>query len=114
MVAPIEEKKLGLHAKVLLIDDDIVFIGSCNLDPRSLKLNTEVGLVIHGEQFNRKLRDELNVDFDLANAWSVQRREDGDLEWVSATEVLEHQPAESFFQRLEDWLIGLLPIDSQM
>ncbi len=114
METPLAEKKLGLHAKVLLIDDDIVFIGSSNLDRRSLKLNTEVGLVIRGREFNRYLREKLSVDFDPANAWAVRKLEDGDLQWVSDTEILRHQPAESFFQRLEDWLIGFLPIDSQM
>ena len=108
------EKKLGLHAKVLLIDDDTVYIGSSNLDPRSLRLNTEVGLVIRGEAFNRQVREIVAPDFELANAWSVQVEDSGDLRWVSEQQVLEHQPAESLFQRIEDWLIGLLPIDSQM
>jgi putative cardiolipin synthase len=114
MAAPVADKQLGLHAKVLLIDDDIAFIGSCNLDARSLRLNTEVGLVIRGEQFNARLREQLKLDFAPANAWSVQMLDDGDLQWVSDDTVLNHQPAESLFQRLEDWFIGFLPIDSQM
>ena len=114
MDTPVADKQLGLHAKVLLIDDDLAFVGSCNLDPRSLKLNTEVGLVIRSRQFNEQLRARLQVDFDMANAWALRTTENGHLQWVSTDEVLDHQPAASLFQRIEDWFVGLLPIDSQM
>jgi putative cardiolipin synthase len=36
----------ALHAKSMVIDDNIFIIGSANLDPRSIKLNTEVVAVI--------------------------------------------------------------------
>jgi putative cardiolipin synthase len=114
MDAPVAEKQLGLHAKLLLIDDDLVFIGSCNLDPRSLKLNTEIGFIIRSRRFNELLRAQLAVDFDVANAWAVRTTDGGALQWVSTDQVLDHQPASSLFQRIEDWLVGLLPIDSQM
>jgi putative cardiolipin synthase len=114
MDSPVEDKQLGLHAKLLLIDDDLAFVGSCNLDPRSLKLNTEVGLIIRSRRFNELLRNQLAVDFSSANAWSVRSTDAGGLQWESADQVLEHQPANSLFQRIEDWFIGLLPIDSQM
>ena len=40
----------SLHAKNILIDDEIFIIGSANLDPRSIKLNTEVVAVIHSKE----------------------------------------------------------------
>jgi putative cardiolipin synthase len=40
----------SLHAKNMLIDDEIFIIGSANLDPRSIKLNTEVVAVIHSKE----------------------------------------------------------------
>ncbi|MEP5566616.1 MAG: phospholipase D family protein, partial [Halioglobus sp.] len=46
MRSPADEKALGLHAKFMVIDNDKAVIGSSNLDPRSLKLNTEIGLMI--------------------------------------------------------------------
>jgi len=113
MRQPVEEKELGLHAKLLLIDDDISFVGSCNLDPRSLKINTEVGLIIDSVELNRALREMLSVDFEPRNAWAVQQNENGKLVWISDDEVLTHQPASSI-QRLEDWFLGLLPIDAEM
>ena len=114
MQSPVDDKQLGLHAKLLLVDDDISFIGSCNLDPRSLKINTEVGLIIESEALNRALREYLAIDFEPRNAWAVQRSEDGKLVWVGDDQVSRHQPADSSIQRLEDWFINLLPIDEQM
>ena len=114
MQTPVDEKQLGLHAKLLLVDDNLAFIGSCNLDPRSLKINTEVGLIIESEELNSALRQHLAIDFEPQNAWHVQRAEDGQLVWVGDGEVLNHQPSDSAIQRLEDWFIGLLPIDGQM
>ena len=110
----VDDKQLGLHAKLLLIDDDISFIGSCNLDPRSLKINTEVGLVIESVALNRALQDKLAIDFKLRNAWSVQQSDDGQLIWVGDDQVLTHEPTNSVIKRLEDWFLGLLPIDGQM
>ena len=110
---PVDEKRLGLHAKLLLIDDDIAFVGSCNLDPRSLKINTEVGLVIESVALNRALREMLSVDFEPRNAWAVQQSDDGKLIWIDDDQTLTHKPASSI-QRLEDWFLGMLPIDSEM
>jgi len=42
--------KSSLHAKNMIIDDEIFVVGSANLDPRSLKLNTEVVAVIHSKE----------------------------------------------------------------
>ncbi len=36
-----ERKDQMLHSKVMVIDDDWTMLGSCNLDPRSLRLNLE-------------------------------------------------------------------------
>ena len=114
MAEPVADKQLGLHAKFMLLDNDRVFIGSSNLDPRSLKLNTEVGLMIESPPLNQALRDNIVVDFAARNAWAVQADQKGRVVWVSGQERLQHPPAESLCQQLEHWFIGLLPIDAQM
>jgi len=40
----------SLHAKSMVIDDEIFLIGSMNLDPRSIKLNTEILSVIYSKE----------------------------------------------------------------
>ncbi len=43
------------HSKCLVIDDDYALVGSSNLDPRSLRLNFELGIEIVDSEFNREL-----------------------------------------------------------
>lgn len=114
MVEPTDKKSLALHAKVLVIDHDRVFIGSANLDPRSLRINTEVGLLVESEELNRRLRADLEPDFLEANAWSLQYDDAGDVVWVSDTLRVSEQPADSYMQRIEDWFFAHLPIEDQM
>jgi putative cardiolipin synthase len=112
--SPVEEKSLCLHAKMLVFDNDSVFVGSANLDPRSLKLNTEMGLLIESPSLNAELRRVLEPDFSLRNAWQLRPDEDGRITWVADDEVLQHQPTHSYMRRIEDWFLSLLPIEDEM
>ena len=47
--------RASLHAKTFIFDDEHVFIGSFNFDPRSALLNTEMGLVIHSPELSRQV-----------------------------------------------------------
>lgn len=47
--------RASLHAKTFVFDDEHVFIGSFNFDPRSALLNTEMGLVIHSPELARQV-----------------------------------------------------------
>ncbi|MDZ4819601.1 MAG: phospholipase D-like domain-containing protein, partial [Planctomycetota bacterium] len=51
-----ERKDQMLHSKVLVIDDDWSVVGSCNLDPRSLRINLEFMAAIRSEQFATSVR----------------------------------------------------------
>jgi putative cardiolipin synthase len=113
MDPPVEDKRLGLHAKLIVLDDDLVFIGSCNLDPRSLQLNTEVALLVRGESFNQSVRTALAADFDPANAWRIES-ERGRLIWIDDDGSTTTEPGVSFLHRLEDWFLSHLPIEAQL
>jgi putative cardiolipin synthase len=114
ILTPIGRKTLALHAKALIIDDDIVFVGSANLDPRSLRINTEMGLLILSDQFNARVRKALEGDFSTANAWHLEMQSDGRVFWVADDQTLQSQPATSFTQRIEDWFFSHLPIEGEM
>ena len=114
MRRPVEEKRLGLHAKFLLIDDHTVFIGSPNLDSRSLRLNTEMALLIISEELNQRLRSLIVSDFSRRNAWQLERQSNGAIHWLSDEARLTKQPVASTFQRLEDWFLSLLPVEDQL
>lgn len=48
----------ALHTKTILAGDDISIVGSCNLDIRSIYLDTEMMLIIESEDLNRQLRGQ--------------------------------------------------------
>lgn len=45
----------GLHAKCLIVDREVVFVGSFNLDPRSVLMDTQNGIVVRNEAIARQL-----------------------------------------------------------
>ena len=114
MLPPIDTKLLSLHAKLLLIDDDRIFVGSANLDPRSLRINTEMGLLITSEALNRSIRNHLEPDFSRENAWHLQFDDGGQIVWVNDREVRTTQPAAGILQHIEDWFFAHLPIEGEM
>lgn len=114
MLTPIGRKELALHAKALVIDDDKVFVGSANLDPRSLRINTEMGFLVISEGFNEVVRTALEGDFSGANAWRLELQDNGNVFWVSDDQTLESQPATSFMQRIEDWFFSHLPVEGEL
>ncbi|HEY7161717.1 MAG TPA: phosphatidylserine/phosphatidylglycerophosphate/cardiolipin synthase family protein [Acidobacteriota bacterium] len=62
------------HAKVVLVDGEIVGVGSANLTPRSMLTSKELTLFVHWNQdapFIQKLRDQM--DDDLAKSTQVSK-----------------------------------------
>ncbi|AKC68682.1 phospholipase D-like domain-containing protein [Pandoraea oxalativorans] len=47
--------KASLHGKAYVIDRRDVVLGSFNLDPRSVRLNTELAIVIHSPEFAERM-----------------------------------------------------------
>jgi cardiolipin synthase C len=61
----------SLHAKTMVIDGRVVYIGTYNLDPRSESLNTEVGAVIHDAGVARAVQALIETDMAPANSWNA-------------------------------------------
>ncbi|MCC6242930.1 MAG: phospholipase D family protein [Gemmatimonadaceae bacterium] len=59
----------GLHAKSMVVDEQIAVIGTFNLDPRSANLNTECLAVIRDRQIASNLARAMDVDMHPENAW---------------------------------------------
>ena len=59
------------HAKVAVFDDDLVLIGSANLDSRSFRLNFECSCFVGGEALNGELAAVLEKDF--ADSIEIER-----------------------------------------
>ena len=61
----------ALHAKTLVVDRRVVYIGTYNLDPRSENLNTEVGVVIHDTRQASSVADAIDRDMLPGNSWNA-------------------------------------------
>jgi putative cardiolipin synthase len=64
---------IGLHSKSLIIDDHISVIGSYNLTPRSVNLNSECVVVIRSKQISDKLSEYFHEEFLPRNSWHVTK-----------------------------------------
>lgn len=114
MLKPVELKMLALHAKALIIDNDKVFIGSANLDPRSQRINTEMGFLVVSRSFNEVVRSAVQQDFSGENSWQLRLKQNGQVNWVTENQILTSQPATSLAQRLEVWFFSHLPIEDEL
>src|SRR6476620_10187733 len=103
----------GLHAKTFTFDRRIGFIGSYNLDPRSSKLNTEMGVLFDCPALARRLPETTERDLGR-NAYRVEL--DGKrLIWVTREgdkEVRYHsEPDAGLMKRIKAPVISWLPIE---
>jgi putative cardiolipin synthase len=107
---PFRSSNASLHAKALVIDQKIVFIGSLNMDERSAKINSELGLVISSAEIAREVTGLLD-DISTDGSYKLQLDQHGRVEWVSgdgATQKIWHtDPATSRTERV--WLKILTP-----
>lgn len=111
---PVESTFISLHTKAFVLDDRWVLLGSLNVDPRSIIINTEHMMVIDSPALAEQLRADFNAMIDPANAWQVTLNEKGKLRWTSTAGTKKSQPANSFGQRCADFFWRLMPIESQL
>jgi len=103
----------SLHAKTFTVDGERIFVGSFNFDPRSARLNTEMGLLIPSPEMAAGLAAALD---DPARYYHVERGERGDLVWIETAEdgertVLTQEPETGWFKMLVVRVISWLPVE---
>jgi len=108
----------SLHTKAFVVDDRLGFIGSFNFDPRSVDLNTEMGVLFDDPALGAALRDEyLRLAGGEKSYWVYLDPAD-DLRWLDRSadppEVFDREPESSGWQRAQAWLVRWLPIESQL
>ena len=117
--------RASLHAKVFTFDRRMVFVGSLNLDPRSVALNTEIGLVFESPELANVVAEELVAAFSRS-AYRLELVAGGDgsgdsrekLEWIERQDNGEvrynSEPQAGAWRRLGVWFMSWLPIESQL
>jgi cardiolipin synthase C len=98
-----------LHAKLVVIDRKLLFIGSMNLDPRSATINTELGAMIKSPPLARELLRVIDID-RLQSAYRVRLDPKGSgLQWLSTDGekemLLTEEPDSTPWLRIKSWLL---------
>lgn len=104
----------SLHAKTFSVDHSSIFIGSFNFDPRSARLNTELGFIIDSPTLAKQI-DAVFANGIPENAYEVRLSEKGDLYWFENRDgqLVRHdtEPGTRFWQRAIVTVLSWLPID---
>jgi putative cardiolipin synthase len=113
-------KKSSLHAKTMVFDGEIMFVGSFNFDQRSLHINNEIGLIFHDSEIAgaaaRNFEENVNtVAFEVKFAREGGRE---NLLWVGGQGgpdvVMQKEPYATTGQKAIVGILKWLPIDSQL
>ncbi|MGZ9897704.1 phospholipase D family protein [Shewanella gaetbuli] len=104
----------SLHAKVFVIDNKSIFVGSFNFDPRSAWLNTEMGVVVEQPQFAQTFASVIKQS--LTNKVYQVVIKDGDIQWLDlqTQQYITQEPDSSWWQRFMANTLSWLPIESQL
>jgi putative cardiolipin synthase len=116
--------RASLHAKVFSFDRKALFVGSLNLDPRSIALNTEIGLLFESPE----MASQAAAQFLAAVSASAYRLElvpveaaagaSRHIEWIekgNGPEVrFDTEPNAGIWRRFGVWFLSWLPIESQL
>lgn len=102
----------SLHAKTFVADRERVFIGSFNFDPRSARLNTEMGLVIHHKPLAGTMQRYLDT-FTAQTAYRLSLDGQQRIRWHNPDtgQVLDKEPEAGFWKRLTAKILSYLPIE---
>ncbi|MCC4621684.1 phospholipase D family protein [Xanthomonas cassavae CFBP 4642] len=107
----------SLHTKAFVVDDTRGFIGSFNLDPRSMNLNTEMGLLFEDRTVTEELERLYNHKVSAPVSYRVTL-EQGELRWhddaAQPPQMWTREPAASLWRRSAATVLGWLPLDSQL
>ena len=107
---------LTLHTKLLLIDRRYLFVGSLNLDPRSVEINAEMGILIDSPEFTGGMAVAVEERLAAA-AYRLVENTQGKLEWharIDGEQIIEtKEPLSSWWLRFKAWFMKIVP-DSQL
>lgn len=107
----------SLHAKIYIIDGREVMIGSFNLDPRSIELNTELAITIHSPQIAQKMTRMFDDVASPENSYEL-KLENSKLVWITREKGKEvrysNDPEAGIGRRVQSGLLSLLPLEDHL
>ena len=114
-----DEAQMSLHVKTFIFDRKKAFIGSLNLDPRSVYQNTELAVVVEDAGMAEEIATiTMNRLPDIA--YQVGLDEGGRLFWLGRDSVTheitryQSEPNASIIQRVLSTVSRVLPVEGQL
>jgi putative cardiolipin synthase len=105
-----------LHTKAIMIDRQYFFVGSLNFDPRSIDINTEMGVLIDSSDMSERVVKPF-LDILPRQSYRVVEDKNGSLRWhgiIDGQEVIEDsEPQASTWRRFKAFISRILP-ESQL
>lgn len=107
--------KSSLHTKAMVLDRKELFVGSFNLDPRSVNVNTEMGYYVDSEALAGEVAAFVEEGMAPQNSYRVSADDQG-LLWGAGEErgpvQYRSEPQVSPLRRAASQLCALLPIEN--
>jgi putative cardiolipin synthase len=107
----------SLHMKSFIIDRKSIFFGSFNWDPRSAKINTEIGIFVDSTAL-AEWAAELLTKRLRTNSYLVRLDADEEIEWLDLAGdepvVYTKEPKTGGWRRFQAWFFGLLPVGKEL
>lgn len=103
---------LTLHTKMAVMDRRYTLVGSLNLDPRSIDINTEFGVFVDNADLAGSIAERI-LEVLPSSAYRVTENEKGKLRWtatIDGQEVVEkNEPQASGWLRFKAFLSRIVP-----
>jgi len=114
------ESESSLHSKAAVFDQEKVFIGSLNFDPRSVLWNSEVGVLVESHELAREVHRLTLEGMSPALSYEVRLEErDGrqQLVWIAEDggrlRVLEKEPG-GLWRRFNAWFADVIGLEKML
>jgi putative cardiolipin synthase len=106
----------SLHAKYMVVDQQYVFVGSANIDPRSELLNTEIGIMVNSKALAKQTVELFKKSTSPDSSYQLRLNKENNLEWSTeegGKEIQYHkEPKAGLLRKLGVFILSLLPIES--
>jgi putative cardiolipin synthase len=115
--------KASLHTKASVVDRELVAIGSFNVDPRSIALNTEIVILVESPALAAQVLAYMEEGIRPENSYRVMLETDAEtgskrMVWITEIDGEEvryySEPEVGLWRRFSTWFMGLLPIEKHL
>jgi cardiolipin synthase C len=113
----LEGIRLTMHTKLAVIDRETLFVGSLNFDPRSIEINTELGLFIESPEAAYATARSISNRIK-EYTYAVRLDQNGNIAWVYdgslPRQIETDEPGASGSAKFIAGVTSILPVEGQL